>query len=141
MKNWNDLDGSIFFNKVFSQPIEIGKAYIHSLSIENDQNDFGIGFDIPNFPDRLPEKWKDKGYNTCRIGLTCSNITKLKITNLPLREVFNIEILKENEHFFFTAKSKNASVEFKAKWLSLSGPSVYMNCPEPEDHNWSDDSL
>lgn len=46
MENWNDLDGSIFFNKVFSQSIEIGKAYIHSLSIENDQDDFGIGFDI-----------------------------------------------------------------------------------------------
>ncbi|AZE77596.1 Imm50 family immunity protein [Pseudomonas synxantha] len=141
MKNWNDLDGSIFFNKVFSQPIEIGKAYIHSLSIENDQNDFGIGFDIPNFPDRLPEKWKDKGYNTCRIGLTCSNITDLKIINLPLREIFTIEIMNASEHFFFTAKSKNAIIEFKAKWLSLSGPSVYINCPELGDVNWSDDTL
>ncbi len=37
MKYWNELDGTIFFNKVFSQPIEIGKAYIHSLGIENDQ--------------------------------------------------------------------------------------------------------
>ena len=61
MKNWNNLDGSIFFNKVFSRPIEVGKAYIHSLRIENDLNDFGIGFDIPDFPDRLHEKWKDKG--------------------------------------------------------------------------------
>lgn len=141
MKNWNDLDGSIFFNKLFSQPIEIGKAYIHSLHIENDQNNFGIGFDIPNFPDRLPEKWKDKGYNTCRIGLTCSNITNLKIINLPLREVFTIEIIKESEHFFFSAKSRNASVEFKAEWLSLSGPSVYLNCSEPGDHNWLDEAL
>ncbi|OIN53488.1 Imm50 family immunity protein [Pseudomonas costantinii] len=141
MKYWNDLDGTIFFNKVFSQPIEIGKVYIHSLRIENDQPDFGIGFDIPEFPDHLPEKWKDKGYNTCRIGLSCSEMSDLQITNLPRREVFIVKIKKESEYFFFTAKSKNASIEFKAKWLSLSGPSVYINCPEPEDHNWSDEVL
>ena len=70
MKYWNELDGSVFFNKVFSRAIEIKKAYIHSLKIENNQYSFGIGFDIPEFPDRLPEKWKDKGYTTYRIGLS-----------------------------------------------------------------------
>lgn len=137
MKHWNELDGTIFFNKVFSQPIEIGKAYIRSLRIENDNNDLGIGFDIPEFPDQLPDKWKDKGYNTCQIGLSCSTITGLKIINLPLREIFTINILQEGEYLYFTAKSKNASLEFKARWMSLSGPSVYINCPAPEDPDWS----
>lgn len=141
MKHWNDLDGTIFFNKVFSQPIEIGKVYIHSLRIENDQPSFGIGFDIPEFPDVLPEKWKNKGYNTCRIGLTCSEISDLKIVNLPRREVFSINIKRESGLFLFTAKSKNASIEFKANWLSVEGPTVYINCPEPGDYNWSDDIL
>lgn len=112
MKHWNDLDGSMFFNKVFSQPIDIGKIYIHSLRIENDQNDFGLGFDIPDFPDCLPEKWIGKGYNTCRIGLNCSEMSNLKIVNLPLREVFIVKIKKDSEGFFFTAQSKNASIEF-----------------------------
>lgn len=141
MKHWNDLDGSIFFNKVFSQTIRIGKVYIHSLRIENDKNDLGIGLDIPEFPDRLPEKWRDKGYNTCRIGLTFSTIINLKITNLPLREDFTVKIKNEGDSFFFTAKSKTASIEFRAKWLSLSGPSVYMNCPTPEDHKGSNEVL
>lgn len=136
MKHWNNLDGTIFFNKVFSQPIEIGKAYIHSLRIENDNNDVGIGFDIPEFPDQLPEKWRNKGYNTCRVGLSCSNITNLTIINLPARQVFIIKIKQEAEHFCFTAESENASIKFDAKWVSLSGPSVYMNSPEPEDHTW-----
>lgn len=139
MKHWNDLDGTIFFNKLFKQPVEIGKTYIHSLRIENDNNDLGIGFDIPEFPECLPEKWKDKGYNACRIGLTCSEISDLKIINLPIREVFLITIKQENEYFFLAAKSKNASIEFKTRWLSLSGPSVYMNCPGPEDYDWSDE--
>ncbi|NWE91221.1 hypothetical protein HX893_24115, partial [Pseudomonas reactans] len=140
MKHWNDLDGTIFFNKVFSQPIEIGKVYIHSLGIENDQPSFGIGFDIPDFPDVLPEKWKNKGYNTCRIGLNCSEVSNLKIENLPRREIFRINIQKENEYFLITAKSKTASIELKAKWLSMEGPTVYINSPDPEDYNWSDDT-
>lgn len=141
MKNWNDLDGSIFFNKIFSQPIEIGKAYIHSLGIENDQPSFGIGFDIPDFPDVLPEKWKNKGYNTCRIALSCSEISNLKIVNLPRREIFRINIKRENGYFFLSANSKNASMELKAKWLSMKGPTVYINSPEPGDHNWADNTL
>jgi hypothetical protein len=140
MKHWNELDGTIFFNKVFSQPIEIGKIYIHSVQIENDSPGVGIGFDIPEFPDHLPEKWKDKGYNTCRIGLTCSEVSNLRIVSIPCREVFFVKLVEENGYFFFTATSKSASIEFKGKWLSLSGPSVYMNCPEPEDYNWSDDT-
>ncbi|NVZ68367.1 Imm50 family immunity protein [Pseudomonas costantinii] len=141
MKHWNDLDGSIFFKKVFSQPIEIGKIYIHSLGIENDQPSLGIGFDIPDFPDVLPEKWKNKGYNTCRIALRCDEISNLKIVNLPHREVFSIKLEQEDTYFLFTAKSKNASIEFKAKWLTMEGPTVYINCPEPGDYNWSDDTL
>ena len=141
MKYWNNLDGTIFFNKVFSQPIEIGKVYIHSLGIENDQPSFGVGFDIPDFPDVLPEKWKNKGYNTCRIGLTCYEISNLKIVNLPRKEIFSINIKRETGYFLFTAKSKNASIEFKAKWLSMEGPTVYINHPEPGDCNWSDDTL
>ncbi|AZF41764.1 hypothetical protein C4J87_1591 [Pseudomonas sp. R1-43-08] len=138
MKHWNNLDDTIFFNKVFSYPVEIGKIYIHAVNIENDRPDVGIGFDIPEFPDRLPEKWKNKSYNTCRIGLKCLEVSDLKIANLPKRKVFTAKIEQDNNGFLFTAKSKNASIEFKAKWLFLAGPSVYMNCPEPGDHDWSD---
>ncbi|MGY2373479.1 Imm50 family immunity protein [Pseudomonas sp. SDO524_S393] len=138
MKYWNDLDETIFFNKLFSTPIEIGKIYIHSLEIKNDQSSLSIGFDIPDFPDFLPEKWENKGYNTCRIGLTCHEINSLQIINLPRREVFTAKIMQENGHYLFSATSKNASIEFKVKWLSMDGPSVYINCPEPDDHDWSD---
>ncbi|MBD8100321.1 hypothetical protein IFR08_21150 [Pseudomonas fluorescens] len=136
MKYWNSLEETIFFNKVFSYPVEIGKIYIHSLTIENDRPDVGIGFDIPEFPDRLPEKWKNKGYNTCRIGLSCLGVSDLRIVNLPRREVFIANIKQEHEGFLFTAKSKEASIEFRVKWLSLDGPSVYINCPDPDDHDW-----
>lgn len=137
MKHWNDLEGTIFFNKLFSQPIEIREIYIHSLTIENDQPSLGIGFDIPDFPDSLPPKLQDKGYNTCRIGLTCHGISNLQIINLPRREIFIAKITRKNEHYLFNAKSENTSIEFKAKWLSMDGPSVYINCPEPGDHSWS----
>ncbi|MDY7532830.1 Imm50 family immunity protein [Pseudomonas sp. Bout1] len=92
MKYWNELDESIFFCKLFSHPIEIGRISLFSLQIENDQPSLGLGFDIPEFPDNLPEKWQNKGFNTCRLGLTCSNISDLKITNIPTKEIFSATI-------------------------------------------------
>jgi len=75
MKYWNVLDESIFFRKIFSRPIEIDKIALFSLQIENDQPSQGLGFDISESPDNLPEKWKNKGFNTCRVGITCSSIS------------------------------------------------------------------
>ncbi|PMX07232.1 Imm50 family immunity protein, partial [Pseudomonas sp. GW460-12] len=103
MKHWNELDGSIFFSKIFSLPIKIGKIALFSLRIENDQPCVGLGFDIPEFPDKLPEKWKNKGYNTCRIGITCNEIEDLKIQNIPIHKEFFVTIEKQNNHFKFKA--------------------------------------
>ncbi len=130
MKHWNELDGSIFFNKIFSTPIIIGKVALFSLRIENDQPCIGMGFDIPEFPDNLPEKWRNKGYNTCRIGITCHEISKLQIRNIPVHEEFFVKIKKHSDHFTFEAMSNSASIEFIARFISLSGPSVYINGPD-----------
>ncbi|MCK6186769.1 Imm50 family immunity protein [Pseudomonas sp. EYE_354] len=130
MKHWNELDGSVFFNKIFSTPIEIGKIALFSLRIENDQPCIGMGFDIPEFPDNLPEKWKNKGFNTCRIGITCNEIKDLQIRNIPMHEIFSVKIKKDNNHFTFEAISNSASIIFKANFISLSGPSVYINGPD-----------
>lgn len=127
MKYWNELDGNIFFGKIFSQPISIDKIALFSLRIENDQPCIGLGFDIPEFPDKLPEKWKNKGYNMCRIGITCHEIDELKIQNIPIHEVFTVQIEKHDDHLKFLATSESASIEFKAKYISLCGPSVYIN--------------
>ena len=130
MKHWNELDGSIFFSKIFSLPIEIGKIALFSLRIENDQPCVGLGFDIPEFPDKLPEKWKNKGYNTCRIGITCNEIEDLKIQNIPIHKEFFVTIEKQKNHFKFKAINDSALIEFKANFISLSAPNVYINGPD-----------
>lgn len=127
MKHWNELEQSIFFNKVFSNLINIGTINLFSLQIENDRPKLGIGFDIPQFPDNLPEKWKNKGYNMCRIGLECSEISDLLIKNIPTSENLNVEIEEVHGSFWFIATSKNSSIQFKARHISLSGPNVYSN--------------
>lgn len=127
MKIWNELDNNIFFNKIFSAHINIGEISLFSLQINNDQPTLGLGFDISEFPDNLPEKWKNKGYNTCRIGLDCSDIWDLNIKNIPTKEKLLIKIKKTKDFFEFHAVSKNALITFKTKYLSLCGPSVYIN--------------
>ncbi len=48
------------------------------------------------------------------------------------------KIEQDHNGFLFSAKSKEAFIELNTKWLSLAGPSVYINCPEPDDHGRSD---
>jgi hypothetical protein len=53
-----------------TQFVPIGNTPVMLQAIANDQPCIGLGFDIPEVPDNLPEKWKNKGYNMCRIGVT-----------------------------------------------------------------------
>ena len=130
MKYWNDLDRNIFLEKIFSKPIEICQIALFSMQIENDRPSVGLGFDIPEFPDTLPKKWEGKGYNTCRMGIDCHGIQDLSIKNIPLREVFFVKITKENNQLYFQATNKNALIEFKAKFITLVDPNIYINGPD-----------
>lgn len=126
MKYWNELDKNIFFEKIFSHPVEIGEINLFSLQIDNDRPSLGIGFDIPEFPDILPEKWKNKGYNVCRFGVDCYGVSDLKILNIPNREKFYLKIKKKDDQLCFQATNKNSLVKFNAKSISICDPNVYM---------------
>lgn len=87
MNFWNDLDGSSFFNRIFSSPIPIGEVTLFSLNIDNNRPTIILEFDIKEYPEEPPTKWKQSGFNTCRIGLNCSNIEGVSIKNIPTKKI------------------------------------------------------
>ncbi|PNA05656.1 MULTISPECIES: Imm50 family immunity protein [Pseudomonas] len=130
MNSWNELDGSNFFNKVFTSPIPIGEIELFSINIDNSRPVIIMEFDIPDYPDAPPAKWKQSGFNTCRIGLNCSNIEDLLIKNIPTHEKMTIKITSNEQKFRVIASSENSLIEFTTKHPLLCGPSAYLNAPE-----------
>jgi hypothetical protein len=127
MKFWNDLDGSTFFNQVFTTPIAINTIELFTVSIDNSRPTIILEFDISELPDAPPTKWKRSEFNTCRIGLNCGGIGDLKINNIPTKEKLNISIIKKENIFMVNASNKDSSIQFTTKFPLLCGPSVYMN--------------
>lgn len=127
MKYWNELENTIFFNKVFTYPVEIGEITLFSVTIDNDRTNIGLGFDISETPDAPPEKWIKEGFNTCRIGLDCGGLSDVKIKNIPTKETLKMVITKHENYFELQATSKSSAIELKAKYISLCGPAVYIN--------------
>lgn len=130
MKLWNEFDNTIFFNKVFTYPVKIGCVALFSLSIDNDSPNIILEFDIQELPDSPPEKWIKARFNTCRIGISCAGITDLEIKNIPNSNPLKMMINKDQDFFAVVAKSDTSSIEFKAKYISLCGPSVYFCDPD-----------
>lgn len=127
MKFWNEIEGSTFFNKVFSKSIPIDSIELFSVIIDNNRPSITIEFDIPELPDKAPEKWKKSGFNKCRIGIHCGNIFNLEIKNIPTQEKLSITI-EHSESTYFTRISNNESlIAFSTKYISLCGPSVHTN--------------
>ncbi|MFJ2530079.1 Imm50 family immunity protein [Pseudomonas helmanticensis] len=126
MKHWNDVQGSTFFNMIFSSPIAIGEINLFTLKIENDYSTVIMGFDIPETPDAPPRKWKNIGFNTCRIGITCSEIEELFIINLPNQKNFQLTIEKIDSRFKVSATAEKSSISFTTSFINLRDPNVYL---------------
>ncbi|WP_455824347.1 Imm50 family immunity protein [Pseudomonas graminis] len=130
MKFWNDFDGSIFFNKVFSGPIKIGEIVLFSVDVDNNRSHITLAFDIPEVPDRPPQKWNAEGFNTCRIGLSCGGLSNVTIKNIPTTDTLQMTVQKNEGFFLVRAESAGSLIEFKTTYPSLCGPSVYTNDPD-----------
>ena len=70
---------------------------------------------------------KKSGFNTCRIGIHCGNIFNLEIKNIPTHEILSIAIKNSGGTYFTTISNSNSSISFTTRYISLCGPSVYMN--------------
>jgi hypothetical protein len=132
MKFWNDIDGSIFFNQVFKTPIAIGLIELFTINIDHNRPTIILEFDIEELPDAPPSKWKRAEFNTCRIGLNCSEISNLTIKNIPTKEKLSIRITQGENLFMIHASNNSSIIEFTTKHPLLCGPSVYMNDKKPE---------
>lgn len=130
MNFWNDLDGSSFFNRIFTSQIPIGEVTLFSLNIDNCRPLIILEFDIKEYPEAPPVKWKQSGFNTCRIGLNCSNIEELLINNIPTKKNLNISISNEGNSYRIRAVNDESTIEFTTKHPLLCGPSAYLNSPE-----------
>lgn len=130
MKFWNDFDRNILFNKVFSQRIPIGEIVLFSVQLDNDNAHITLAFDIPELPDRPPEKWTTEGFNTCRIGLSCGGLSDVIIRNVPTSATLRMTVQKHEDFFLLRAESASSLIEFKTMYPSLCGPSVYINDPD-----------
>ncbi|MBC3375608.1 hypothetical protein HU762_16780 [Pseudomonas sp. SWRI92] len=130
MKFWNDLDGSTFFNKIFLSSVPIGEIRLFSLAVDNDNSTIVFEFDIAEYPEAPPEKWKQSGFNTCRIGLNCSPPKNLKITNIPTKEKLILQITQNESKFSVHASNDTSLIEFETSHLLLCGPSAYRNATE-----------
>lgn len=127
---WNELDGSMFFNKVFSRPIPIGEITLSSIKIDNNRPVIILEFDIPEYPDSAPAKWSQSGFNTCRTGINCSNITKLSIKNIPTSCKLALKITKKETEFEVIASNNESIISFTTRHILLCGPSAYLNLAE-----------
>jgi hypothetical protein len=126
MKYWNEIEGSKFFNMVFSRNIPIGEVKLFALNMDNNLSTLTLAFDIRETPDTPPKKWETIGYNACRIGLTCSEIRDLTTSNIPTQKNLNLSIQSIGDKYIISAISSTSNVTFTTSSLRLREPSVYL---------------
>ncbi|WP_419183309.1 Imm50 family immunity protein [Pseudomonas moraviensis] len=111
---------------VFSRNVPIGEIKLFTLNIDNNLSTLTLAFDIREIPDTPPKKWESIGYNACRIGITCSEVTSLTTSNLPTREIFQLSIKNFESGHLVCIASETSEIKFITSSLRLREPSVYL---------------
>jgi hypothetical protein len=122
---WNDIDGNMLFNKVFTKSIEVDEIDVFDIKIDREAATVLITFDLVNeLPDNPPPKWV-KGYNRCRCGINCSGVKYLKIDGISTDMLAKIEIDNNNNEVII--KGTDIFLNLKCSHIQLMGPSVYIS--------------
>ena len=125
--NWNDVNGSVLFNKVFTRLVEVGEIDVFDIKIDREAATVIISFDLVNeLPDNPPPKWV-KGYNRCRCGINCSGVKYLKIDGMSTDMPAKIEIKKNTDNDEVIIKGSDIFLNLKCSHIQLMGPSVYIS--------------
>ena len=70
---WNEyVTNNYFLKKLYNKIPPLENIIIRDISIRNifgSANDLEIEFEMPNFVDNVPEKWKNFNYNSIYIEL------------------------------------------------------------------------
>lgn len=123
---WNEIEGGILFNKVFSRDVEVNEIDIFDIKIDREAATVIICFDLVNeLPDNPPPKWV-KGYNRCRCGINCSGVKFLKIEGMSTDKPAKIEI-KKTPCSEVIIKGADIFLNLKCSHIQLMGPSVYIS--------------
>jgi hypothetical protein len=126
MKYWNEIEGSKFFNMVFSRNISIGEIKLFALNMDNNLSTLTLAFDIRETPDTPPKKWESIGYNACRIGIKCGEIRDLTTSNIPTQKNLHLSIQSIGDRYMISAVSDTSNITFTTSSLRLREPSVYL---------------
>lgn len=124
---WNEIEGGILFNKVFSRYVEVNEIDIFDIKIDRETATVIICFDFVNeLPDNPPQKWV-KGYNRCRCGISFSGVKSLKIEGMSTDMPAKIEIQKNTPHSEVIIKGTDIFLNLKCSHIQLMGPFVSIS--------------
>ena len=125
--HWNDIDGSILFNKVFSKSVKINEIDIFDIRIDREGCTVIITFDlIDELQDNPPPKWV-KGYNRCRCGINCGSVSAIKIEGISTNMPAKIKIDKNDHYNEVSINGSTIYLYLKCAHIQLMGPSVYIS--------------
>lgn len=107
---WNEyVTNNYFLKKLYNKIPPLENIIIRDISIRNifgSANDLEIEFEMPNFVDNVPEKWKKLNYNGIYIELDFYDIMDISIETKQNFNYSSIEINKIEDIYQVELKGK-----------------------------------
>ena len=123
---WTDLPCNELMKRVFSKAPKVGAIDLFDIEIKRDGPTVIINFDmVDNLPDTPPVKWG--GFNRCRIGLYCFDVSDIAISGISRNMLAKISFVLESGNNKVMISGDNFKISLVCSHINLTGPSVYFS--------------
>ena len=98
------------------------------ISLHNDGPVAKIEFDLPNFPDIPPDRWKKSGFNTAQLHLELFVITKFSLEGWSNQLVVDVDIRRTGEGLIsVTSQGANFNLNTQCQVIHIAHMIGYQN--------------
>ncbi|ATP48305.1 hypothetical protein CR512_02650 [Pseudomonas putida] len=100
---------------------------LHGIEIQRDGPKVLLRFDLREFPNHPPTKWKTAGFNRIQLRLLAVGVRQLQISGIQSNCMLDLNITKENGIIRLNADNGALKLEITAEHVMIDGVSAYCD--------------
>ncbi|GDY34055.1 Imm50 family immunity protein [Gandjariella thermophila] len=129
MAAWLDLleDAASVRSIYNDQSPALDPIRLHEISLHTDGGRATLRFDLPEYPESPPKKWRLQGFNTVQVELMLIEIRELSLRGWNSAIDGRMSLARESDGVRVTMSTDSVRIDIKAAWATVVKVAAYLS--------------
>lgn len=110
-------------------PPSLRNVTLHEVCLHREGPRVMMRFDLADFPDQPPKKWRDHGYDVAQVVVMLIGVWEISLQNWTSNPVVNLAIARENGGIRIHSYESPIHININSETAQISSISAYKDAP------------